>query len=153
MNVKELIEFCFQNKDAIKQAVYEKRNDGCVPKTGGSPSGHCRISDTTANKAITNVMPIQVVLVEYGVSYNGKRDSFALRNPEQWLKVVKWTSDQYADTIRGEIIKARYDEGERRCITARRLGISTQLYSVMLTDILTFAEGLAIGMGILPPKR
>ena len=98
-------------------------------------------------------MPVGVVLVECGIAINGKRDLFALRNPEQWLKVVQWTRDQYADTQRGEIIKARYVDNERRYITAQRLGISPQLYSVMLTDILTFAEGLAIGMGILPPKH
>ena len=153
METKELIEFCFYNEQRIKQAVFEKRMDGCAPKTGGGNSGHCRISDTTANKAINNVMPIGVVLVECGIAINGKRDSFALRNPEQWLKVVQWTRDQYADTQRGEIIKARYVDNERRYITAQRLGISPQLYSVMLTDILTFAEGLAIGMGILPPKH
>ena len=152
METKELIEFCFSNEQRIKQAVFEKRMDGCAPKTGGG-NGHCKISDTTANKAINNVMPIGVVLVEYGISYNGKRDSFALRNPEQWLKVVQWTRDQYRDTQRGEILKARYEDSERRYVTAQRLGISPQLYSVMLTDILTFAEGLAIGMGILPPKH
>jgi hypothetical protein len=152
MDTKELIEFCFYNEQAIKQAVYEKREDGCVPKTGGG-SGHCKISDTTANKAITNVMPVPVVLVEYGIAYNGKRDTFALKNPEQWLKVVEWTREQYADTQRGDIMKARYVDGERRFVTAKRLGISTQLYSVMLTDLLTFAKGLAIGMGILSPKH
>lgn len=153
MNTKELIEFCFYHEQNIKQAVYEKRMDGCTPKTGGGTSGHCRISDTTANKAINNVTPLQVVLVEYGTAYNGKRDTFALRHPEQWLKVVKYTREHYQNTTRGDVFQARYDNGEKRCTTAQRLGISPQLYSVMLTDILSFAEGLAIGMGLLAPKR
>lgn len=152
MNTKELIEFCFYHEQEIKQAVYEKRNDGCAPKTGGG-NGHCKISDTTANKAITNVMPVGVVLVEYGVAYNGKRDTVALRNPEQWLKVIQWTKDQYEGGQRGEIIKARYVDSERRYLTSARLGISPQLYSVMLTDVLSFAEGLAMGMGLIPPKH
>jgi hypothetical protein len=152
MKTRELIEFCFANEQAIKQAVFEKRMDGCAPKTGGG-SGHCRISDTTANKAINNVMPVAVVVVEYGTMCNYRRDTKTLKNPEQWLKVVQWTRDQYADTQRGEIIRARFDVGEKRFATSQRLGISPQLYSVMLTDILTFAEGLAIGMGILPPKH
>ena len=98
-------------------------------------------------------MPIGVVLVEYGVAYNGKRDTFTLRNPEQWLKVIQWTKDQYEDSQRGEIIKARYVDSERRYLTSARLGISPQLYSVMLTDVLSFAEGLAMGMGLIPPKH
>lgn len=35
MNNKELIEFVFYHEKEIKRAVFERREDGCLSKTGG----------------------------------------------------------------------------------------------------------------------
>jgi len=152
MDIKELIEFCFKYEANIRRAIYEKRNDSCAPHTGGS-AGHCRISDITANAAIKNAMPLASVIVEYGMFFNGKRETLTLRKPEGWLKVVEWTKQQYKEGLKGEILKARYVACESRKETVERLNISPQLYSVLLTDIMTFAKGVAVGLGLLPPKH
>ena len=51
MTNKELIEFVFYHEQDIKRAVFEKREDGCLPKTGGSGSGHLNTVPKPADAA------------------------------------------------------------------------------------------------------
>ena len=62
MNNKELIEFVFYHEKEIKRAVFEKREDGCLPKTGGSGSGHCFTNDRTAQEAIRRILDVPAVV-------------------------------------------------------------------------------------------
>ena len=71
MTNKELIEFVFYHEQDIKRAVFEKREDGCLPKTGGSGSGHCRVSDPTAQNAIRKALEVPAVIIEYGAKTCG----------------------------------------------------------------------------------
>lgn len=145
-NVKQILEFCFRHESDIIRAVEEKRMDmGTI--TGGG--GHCRISDPTAQKAITNMSDVSCVEVEYGPSVNGKRSAMLIRRPLQWLKVAHWTKDYYTGRLQGELIRLKYGESRLRNDITKRLNISQATYYVMLTDIFTFAEGAARGMGLI----
>lgn len=153
MNTKDIIEFCFRYEKEIMHAVYERRHDAGSGKTGGSGSGHCFTSDTTAITAIKNIEELPSVVVEYGAALNGKREMFTLRHPERWLKVVSWTKEHYSKNKQGDLIKMKYAESRGRREICDTIGIGTSIYHVMLNDILSFAEGVAIGIGVLTPKH
>lgn len=146
---KELVEFCFFHEDAIRQAIFEKRNDGCIPKTGGNGTGHSKISDPTAQKALQRVEALGTVVVEYGVSINGRRSTMTLRNPEKWLRVIDYTKKYYSGRLQGELYRLKYRESVGRSEVCRRLGISISYYKTMLSDIIRFGEGAAAGLGLL----
>ena len=101
MNNKELIEFVFYHEKEIKQAVFERREDGCLPKTGGGGSGHCRVSDPTAQNAIRKALEIPAVIIEYGAKTCGRSNSRTLRHPEKLLKVVQYKREYFHGTDHG----------------------------------------------------
>lgn len=148
-NVKQILEFCFCHEPDIIRAVNEKRMDPGVMTGGG---GHCRISDPTAQKAIANMADVSCVEVEYGPSINGRRSVMVIRRPLQWLKVAHWTKDYYAGRPQGELIRLKYNESWPKENIVKQLNISQATYYVMLTDVFTFANGLATGMGLLGGK-
>lgn len=150
MNVKEKIEFCWQHEQCIMQAVYAKRNDcGTTSKGGG---GHCKMSDPTALKAIANVSDVACVEVEYGPSINGRRSIMTLKHPLQWLKAATWTKNYYKGKPQGELIELKYKQSMLRNEICSKLGVSQATYYTMLSDIFTYASGLACGMGLIAPK-
>ena len=146
MNIKETVEFCWQHEACIRQAIEDKRNDcGTVSHGGG---GHCKMSDPTALKAIANISDVACVEVEYGPAINGKRNIKTLKRPLQWLKVAQWTKDYYASKPQGELIDLKYKQSKLRNEICSVLGVSQARYYTMLSDIFTYASGLARGMGI-----
>lgn len=51
------------------------------------------------------------------------------------------------------MIKLKYNESLLRNDIVEIMGISQATYYVMLSDIFTYAEGLAAGLKLIPPKR
>lgn len=152
MTNKELIEFVFYHEKDIKQAVFEKREDGCLPKTGGSGSGHCRVSDPTAQNAIRKALEVPAVVIEYGAKTCGRRSSITLRHPEKWLTMIAFTREYFTNTISGKIYKMRYTECLTRDEICSNLRISTKQYHVMVSNIIKFAEGVAFASGLIIRK-
>lgn len=146
---KELVEFCFYQEDAIRRAIFEKRNDGCIQKTGGNGTGHSRVSDPTAQKALQHIEALGTVVVEYGAAIGGRRSTRMLRNPEKWLKVIDYTKKYYEGRLQGDLYRLKYKESVGRSEVCRRLGISMSYYKAMLSDIIRFGEGVAAGLGLL----
>ena len=153
MNNKDLIEFVFYHENDIKRAVFEKREDGCLPKTGGGNSGHCRVSDRTAQEAIRRVLDVPAVIIEYGAKTCGRRNSITLRHPEKWLKVVQYVREYFNGTASGALFKMRYSD----CLTREEIMDKSRLrksqYHAMLAGVIRFAEGCAVGMNLLVPKH
>lgn len=146
MGVKENIEFCWQHENCIRQAVEDKRRDYGRTARGGH--GRCKVSDPTALRAIANVSDVECVEVEYGAAVNGRRNIKALKHPLQWLKAATWTKDYYQGKTQGQIIELKYKQSMLRNDICSALNISIATYYVMLSDIFTYANGLARGMGL-----
>lgn len=146
MNIKQIVEFCFRHEQCILRAVEEKRLDSGVTVGGG---GHCKMSDPTAMKAITNVSDIACVEVEYGAEVNGRRNIMPLRKPLKWLKVAAWTKEYYSARTQGEIIRLKYNESMLPKDICQQLNISTATYYAMLSDIFAYAAGVARGLNII----
>lgn len=153
MNNKELIEFVFYHEKEIKQAVFEKREDGCLPKTGGGGSGHCRVSDPTAQNAIRKALEVPAVIIEYGAKTCGRRNSITLRHPEKWLKVIQYTRDYFNGTASGALFKMRYSECLTREEIICKIKIRKSQYHAMIANVLRFAEGAATGLGLIVVGR
>lgn len=153
MNNKELIEFVFYHEKEIKQAVFERREDGCLPKTGGGGSGHCRVSDPTAQNAIRKALEVPAVIIEYGAKTCGRRNSITLRHPEKWLKLAAEVRNYFNGTNSGLLLKMRYMDNLTRQEICKELNISTNYYNAMRCNVIKFAEGYALGIGLLNPRR
>ena len=153
MNNKELIEFVFYHEKDIKQAVFEKREDGCLPKTGGGGSGHCRVSDPTAQNAIRKALEVPAVIIEYGAKTCGRRNSITLRHPEKWLKVIQYTRDYFNGTASGALFKMRYSECLTREEIICKIKIRKSQYHAMIANVMRFAEGAATGLGLIVVGR
>lgn len=153
MNNKELIEFVFYHEKEIKQAVFEKREDGCLPKTGGGGSGHCFTNDRTAQEAIRRILDVPAVVIEHGPKTCGRRNSITLRHPEKWLKVVLYTREYFNGTASGALFKMRYAECLTRQEICENLKINKPRYFAMLGSVIKFAEGAAVGLGLLNIKH
>ena len=153
MTNKELIEFVFYHEKDIKQAVFEKREDGCLPKTGGGGSGHCRVSDPTAQNAIRKALEVPAVIIEYGAKTCGRRNSITLRHPEKWLKVIQYTRDYFNGTASGALFKMRYSECLTREEIICKIKIRKSQYHAMIANVMRFAEGAATGLGLIVVGR
>jgi hypothetical protein len=153
VNNKELIEFVFYHEKEIKQAVFEKREDGCLPKTGGGGSGHCRVSDPTAQNAIRKALEVPAVIIEYGAKTCGRRNSITLRHPEKWLKVIQYTRDYFNGTASGALFKMRYSECLTREEIICKIKIRKSQYHAMIANVMRFAEGAATGLGLIVVGR
>lgn len=153
MTNKELIEFVFYHEQDIKRAVFEKREDGCLPKTGGSGSGHCRVSDPTAQNAIRKALEVPAVIIEYGAKTCGRRNSITLRHPEKWLKVIQYTRDYFNGTASGALFKMRYSECLTREEIICKIKIRKSQYHAMIANVMRFAEGAATGLGLIVVGR
>lgn len=148
MNTHETIEFVLTYHKDIEQAIYEKRLDPNVPKTGGS-NGHSRVSDPTCQKALQNMAEVEAVEVFYGCKM-----SCRLTKPERWLEVARTTRLWFSDKLQGKLMDRKFkDVPERRKDICMELGIGTSLYSVMLNDIFCLASGIALGKGLIHAKE
>lgn len=153
MNNKELIEFVFYHEQDIKRAVFEKREDGCLPKTGGGGSGHCFTNDRTAQEAIRRILDVPAVVIEYGAKTCGRRNSITLRHPEKWLKVVHFTREYFNGTASGALFKMRYSDCLTREEIICKIKIRKSQYHAMIANVLRFAEGTAMGLGLIVVGR
>ena len=143
MKSNNLIEWVLRNEQNIRRAVYERRNDTGSRIAGGG-SKTCSISDPVANEAINNVSSLPNVVVEYG---NGH--TFNLRNPEKWLRLVKVVHEHYSDGLQSRMIQMLYEDSAGKDEIMAALGVSRATLYVMRMDVLTFAEGVAYGLGII----
>lgn len=153
MTNKELIEFVFYHEKEIKQAVFERREDGCLPKTGGSGSGHCFTNDRTAQEAIRRILDVPAVVIEYGAKTCGRRNSITLRHPEKWLKVIQYTREYFNGTASGALFKMRYSECLTREEIICKIKIRKSQYHAMIANVMRFAEGAATGLGLIVVGR
>ena len=153
MTNKELIEFVFYHEQDIKRAVFEKREDGCLPKTGGGGSGHCFTNDRTAQEAIRRILDVPAVVIEYGAKTCGRRNSITLRHPEKWLKVIQYTRDYFNGTASGALLKMRYSECLTREEIICKIKIRKSQYHAMIANFMRFAEGAATGLGLIVVGR
>lgn len=153
MTNKELIEFVFYHEQDIKRAVFEKREDGCLPKTGGGESGHCFTNDRTAQEAIRRILDVPAVVIEYGAKTCGRRNSITLRHPEKWLKVVQYTREYFNGTASGALFKMRYSECLTREEIICKIKIRKSQYHAMIANVMRFAEGAATGLGLIVVGR
>lgn len=151
MRSMETIKFCFTHYDDIKREIEAKRLDSCTPKSGGG-NGHCRISDPTATKAIRNLLEVDCVCIEYGLRVGGNRELFTLHHPEAWLRVVDVTTAHFHGKLQGEIALQLRKGADYREIIAK-LCVGRSVYYILLNDMLSFAEGVAVGKGLIPPKK
>ena len=136
---KEQLEFIFYYFENVEKAVREKKLDPATPKNLG---GHSRISDPTAQKALKECEPLAKVYVEYGCATNNKRDGKVVLNPELWLKVVVDTKTFYRRTIKGELIRRRYEMHENRNETCKALQMNVRRYHYLVDEIINKALSL-----------
>lgn len=142
-------DFIFSHEQAIREAVEEKRSEQ-GGHTGGN-GGHCRVSDPTAMTAIRNIDEITFVYIEYGPNTGCGRERKRIRYPERWLKVVAWTRKYYYDACRveqGRLLDMHYRQNISRDEACEQLSIGYGKYHTMLNDVLAFAAGVAVGLGI-----
>lgn len=149
MTNKELIEFVFYHEQDIKRAVFEKREDGCLPKTGGGGSGHCFTNDRTAQEAIRRILDVPAVVIEYGAKTCGRRNSITLRHPEKWLKVITVTRGYFGNRTAGKVYALRYCDCRTREEILDELSIRKSQYHAMVAGIIKFAEGVAVCEGLI----
>ena len=151
--VRDFIEWCFENEQEIKMAVIEKKAGVNNCKYGGVPTNHAFVSDPTANTAIKNVVPVAGVVVELKTRVNGVPETLLIKNPEEWLKVVNWTKLFYDGKKHGDIYRLRYRQNLPVWEICRILRISRKSYFIMKSDILTYAQGIACGLGLVKIKK
>lgn len=154
-SARSTIEFCFQHENEIRIAISEKRNDGGTSRTGGGGSGHCRVSDPTAQRALIHLSEIPSVVVSYddGPRINGEKPTFVLHKPEKWLRAIALTKEHFSGNKQGDIIRMKYYEGASRDDICSHIGVSRAMYHIMLNDIIRMAEGIGVGLGVLPPRH
>lgn len=148
MTNKELIEFVFYHEQDIKRAVFEKREDGCLPKTGGG-NGHCFTNDRTAQEAIRRILDVPAVVIEYGAKTCGRRNSITLRHPEKWLRVIAVTRGYFGNRTAGKVYALRYCNCRTREEILEELSIRKSQYHAMVAGIIKFAEGVAVCEGLI----
>lgn len=153
MTNKELIEFVFYHEQDIKRAVFEKREDGCLPKTGGGGSGHCFTNDRTAQEAIRRILDVPAVVIEYGAKTCGRRNSITLRHPEKWLRVIAVTRGYFGNRTAGKVYALRYCNCRTREEILDELSIRKSQYHAMVAGIIKFAEGVAVCEGLINSRH
>ena len=97
-DIDSLIEFILCHAEDIRVCVEQKReDDNGHGHTGGGTTGHMRVSDPTALKAIRAVEPIAYIHCPYGPAINNKRDERYIPKPEKWLLVEAATRKRFYD--------------------------------------------------------
>ena len=132
---KAYIDFILMYRKSIEKAISEKRADMNTRKVGGDGTGHCRISDPTAETALRNIAPVGTVDVYYGPIINGLRDFRTVYDSERWLRVANETwlyfkrnknqryyclmKHMYIDGLKGreleKVVGKELHVGRRRC--------------------------------------
>lgn len=152
MSVRSFTEFCFNYEKEIGLAVIEKRlklMPAALPKTGGRAGGHAYINDTAASAALRNAEGVAKVEIELPGRAGGAPSVLTVVKPEEWLKVVRFTRDYYGASTQGNLIRLRYTEKESVDDVCKKLFVSRKQYFIMRTEVLSFAAGVARGLGLI----
>lgn len=147
---KKDVEFVFFHEQQLREGIAEKRLE-VGGRTGGSGSGHCSISDPTAISAIRNADELACIYVEYGPDTGCGRNRMKVKTPERWLKVIAWTKEYYREphrTEQGKLLDMHFRQCLSREEACEKLNIGYGKYHAMLNDMLAFAAGMAVGLGI-----
>jgi len=153
-HIKKL-EFVLWHEVDIREALEEATNT--IAHTGGAPSGHARIVDTTATQAIK--LAEGVPFVEWFECPRGRRRAKCydgckqlvgcrrtLEKPSQWLTVcaaVTAFCDQ--DALRREVFRLRYSPHVGRRVS----NLASSTYYFVLGEIRSFALQAAAQAGVI----
>lgn len=153
MRYADDIEFILINIEAIKKAVIESRVSGNrTGHTGGNGSGHSRVSDPTAIKAIRNISEVPVITISYGPYIAGCRECKTIKHPELWIKVAESVIHYYLKNARmHDFFHRRYQLKEDWEKTCKELNMGRGAYYAMKADVLHMAELYAVHYGLLVP--
>lgn len=160
-DIDSLIEFILCHAEDIRVCVEQKReDDNGHGHTGGGTTGHMRVSDPTALKAIRAVEPIAYIYCPYGPAINNKRDERYIPKPEKWLLVEAATRkrfyDDCADGVTKHIYRSRYLMGDymenwRQTCMRHVPRISKGTYYTARSSILFYAHQYAYNIGLISP--
>ncbi len=151
---EETIEFCLTYKPQIEAAVLEaKMGTGGGGHTGGLGSGHCRVSDPTAIKAIRLLSPVAAVDVPFGPFIAGAREMVHLRHPEKWLAVVSAVEQRFLTGTgkAADFYKSRYQDRDLWKRTCTDMHITHGIYYAMRKEVIYYAALFAVKMGLVEP--
>lgn len=151
---EDLIEFCLTYRSQIEAAVLEaKMGTGGAGHTGGMGSGHCRVSDPTAIKAIRLLSPVTAVDVPFGPFIAGARERVHLRHPEKWLQVVKAVEQRFLPSTgkAGEFYRSRYCDRDLWRRTCTDLHITHGVYYAYRKEVIYYAALFAVQLGLAEP--
>ncbi|WP_432748671.1 hypothetical protein [Pectinatus frisingensis] len=132
----------FNRYDDIKKAIWEARNDSYIPF--GFEGGHAHVSDTTANKAISAVMPIKAVFI------NNDKEMYKVFHPEDWITVYESTCNYYAyNKLLSDFIHMRYREHANDIKISVKLNISKTTQHEYHKKIMAHAALIAVQMNLI----
>ena len=160
-DIDSLIEFILCHAEDIRICVKQKReDDNGQGHTGGGTTGHMRVSDPTALKAIRAVEPLAYIHCPYGPAINNKRDERYIPKPEKWLLVEAATRKRYYDDCtdgvtkhiyRSRYLKGDYMENWRQTCMRHIPRISKGTYYAVRSSILFYAQQYAYNIGLISP--
>ncbi|WP_270420877.1 hypothetical protein [Acidaminococcus massiliensis] len=121
--------------------------------TGGLGSGHCRVSDPTAIKAIRLLSPVAAVDVPFGPFIAGAREMVHLRHPEKWLAVVSAVEQRFLTGTgkAADFYKSRYQDRDLWKRTCTDMHITHGIYYAMRKEVIYYAALFAVKMGLVEP--
>lgn len=153
---KSFIDFILMYRENISISIEEKRADmNTRSKVGGDGSGHCRISDPTAEQALRNIEPVGTVTVYYGPMINGERESRIIPDSERWLRVSNETWKFFEKSRNKkffQVMKFRYNSElkgrELERVVWKSLHIGRRRCYYMLMSIRNYAYRLGKNLGL-----
>ena len=151
---EEVIEFCLTYKPQIEAAVLEaKMGMGGGGHTGGLGSGHCRVSDPTAIKAIRLLSPVAAVDVPFGPYVAGARERQHLRHPEKWLAVASAVEQRFltGSDKAADFYQSRYKDRDLWKRTCTELHITHGVYYGLRKEVIQYAALYAVKYGLAEP--
>ena len=151
---EDTIEFCLTYKPQIEAAVLEaKMGTGGGGHTGGMGSGHCRVSDPTAIKAIRLLSPVATVDVFFGPYVAGVRERQHLRHPEKWLAVASAVEQRFltGSDKAADFYRSRYRDRDLWKRTCTELHITHGVYYSLRKDVIQYAALYAVKYGLVEP--
>lgn len=151
---EDTIEFCLTYRVQIEAAVLEaKMGTGGGGHTGGLGSGHCRVSDPTAIKAIRLLSPVAAVDVPFGPFIAGAREMVHLRHPEKWLAVVSAVEQRFltGSDKAADFYRSRYRDRDLWKRTCTELHITHGVYYRLRREVIQYAALYAVKYGLVEP--
>lgn len=151
---EDTIEFCLTYRAQIEAAVLEaKMGAGGAGHTGGMGSGHCRVSDPTAIKAIRLLSPVAAVDVLFGPYVAGARERQHLRHPEKWLAVANAVEQRFltGGDKAADFYRSRYRDRDLWKRTCTELHITHGVYYSLRKEVIQYAALYAVKYGLVEP--